>query len=81
MALHQPSSVNIKGNIEGPSVSQCRHHWLIEPASGPVSLGVCRYCHASREFKNSVAEADLDYRGPGVPNGLGIPDRATVPVE
>ena len=31
----------------------CRHYWLIEPPSGPVSLGICRFCLETRDFKNS----------------------------
>ena len=35
----------------------CRHHWLIQPADGPVSRGVCRICGETREFKNYVESA------------------------
>ena len=32
----------------------CCVHWFILPESnGPVSVGVCRYCQATREFSNS----------------------------
>jgi hypothetical protein len=30
----------------------CRHHWLIDPPSGPTSHGQCRLCGAEREFSN-----------------------------
>lgn len=30
----------------------CCHHWLIEPATGPVSKGVCKFCGEVREFQN-----------------------------
>ena len=30
------------------------HHWLIEPASGPVSKGKCKGCKATKDFMNSV---------------------------
>lgn len=33
---------------------KCRHHWLIQPANGPISEGVCQVCGENREFKNSV---------------------------
>lgn len=39
------------------------HHWLIEEATGPKSHGVCRDCHAEREFRNWLAEADFVTRG------------------
>ena len=32
----------------------CAHHRVIDAASGPVSRGVCKLCHAVREFENSV---------------------------
>ena len=37
-----------------PAVAGCRHHWVIQPATGPVSAGVCQVCGESREFKNYV---------------------------
>ena len=38
-------------------VSECRHHWVIEPPTGPVSRGVCQVCEAVREFKNYIDAA------------------------
>ena len=35
----------------------CCHHWTIQPATGPVSQGVCRLCGEVREFKNYVEAA------------------------
>ncbi len=35
-------------------VKTCPHHWMIPPAEGPTSVGVCRFCHETREFKNFV---------------------------
>lgn len=35
------------------------HHWLIEEVSGLLSVGVCRYCHARREFRNWLSETDF----------------------
>jgi len=32
----------------------CRHYWIIEAPTGPVSRGVCRVCHVGREFKNYI---------------------------
>ena len=32
----------------------CRHHWVIQPATGPISSGVCQLCDETREFKNYV---------------------------
>ena len=32
----------------------CCHHWIIQPAVGPVSEGSCQNCGEVREFKNSI---------------------------
>ena len=39
------------------TVSECRHHWVIQPADGPVSNGACQICGETREFKNYVESA------------------------
>ena len=31
----------------------CTHHWIIESAFGPTSLGVYHWCGERREFRNS----------------------------
>ena len=31
----------------------CAHHWVIDAADGHLSRGVCKLCHAAREFENS----------------------------
>ena len=36
------------------SVDNCTHHWLIEPANGPTSVGVCQECGAEAEFQNYI---------------------------
>ena len=41
--------------IKAPKVT-CRHHWIIEPAVGPVSKGTCRKCGGQRQFKNYLEE-------------------------
>ncbi len=38
----------------------CCHHWDIQPAKGPVSLGVCRNCWKTREFVNSIGDWSFD---------------------
>ena len=30
----------------------CSHYWVIQPADGPLSLGVCKLCREAREFRN-----------------------------
>ena len=39
------------------AVFTCRHHWVIQPADGPVSNGLCQVCGETREFKNYVESA------------------------
>ena len=46
------------------SLPVCRHHWVIQPADGPISIGSCQICGVSREFKNYVESATWgDSRG------------------
>ena len=50
----------VKTTIENkgePAVSTCRHHWVIQPADGPVSNGSCQVCGETRDFKNYVESA------------------------
>jgi len=35
-----------------------RHHWRIEEVQGPISMGSCLDCSATREFKNWTDELD-----------------------
>ncbi|MFQ5997237.1 MAG: hypothetical protein ACE5KP_06410 [Dehalococcoidales bacterium] len=41
---------------------ECRHYWIIEGAKGPISRGVCKFCGAEREFRNSWPP-DSSYAG------------------
>jgi len=41
-------------NEKEPTVNQgCGHYWVIEAAHGPTSRGVCKFCGAVKEFRNS----------------------------
>ena len=42
---------------DSAAVAVCRHHWVIQPADGPVSNGACQICGETREFKNYVESA------------------------
>ena len=42
---------------DSASVAVCRHHWVIQPADGPVSNGACQICGETRDFKNYVESA------------------------
>ena len=43
-----------KSQDQDTSTFNCVHHWVIEPASGPISRGKCKGCKATRDFANSV---------------------------
>jgi hypothetical protein len=42
------------GPPEGQEEFSCCHHWIIQPALGPVSEGTCQKCGEVKEFKNSI---------------------------
>ena len=42
------------GPREDEIVPACCHHWIIQPAIGPVSEGMCQKCGEVKEFKNSL---------------------------
>ena len=44
----------------------CRHYWIIEAPTGPVSRGVCRVCNSVREFKNYIEAAPWGDESPAV---------------
>ena len=44
-------------NDAAETTAVCRHHWVIQPADGPVSNGSCQICGETREFKNYVESA------------------------
>ena len=49
----QPSPANMMSLQD----FMCTHHWVIDPADGHLSRGVCKLCHAVREFENSQLSA------------------------
>ena len=66
----QPPIVSLS-EVQEPA--QCRHHWVIQPATGPVSQGVCQACGEARDFMNYVESAPwgdtrLGNRSGGEPN-------------
>jgi hypothetical protein len=36
--------------------SGCSHHWAIDSAEGPTSLGRCKLCGAERSFLNQYKD-------------------------
>ena len=53
--MAQQTSIPPTGELENPV--QCRHHWVIQTATGPMSQGVCQLCGLVREFQNYVEAA------------------------
>lgn len=47
--------------LEEQTVPTCRHHWVIEPANGPISWGECQICHEGKEFQNSIGDVERDH--------------------
>ena len=45
-------------------VSDCVHHWMIDSPNGPVSMGTCKVCGMSSEFKNSIQGSGWDRESP-----------------
>jgi hypothetical protein len=35
------------------------HHWVIEPANGVTSPGVCQLCGAEKEFTNTIDDNQI----------------------
>ena len=33
--------------------AECIHYWLIEPANGPTSNGICKECKEKKSFTNT----------------------------
>ncbi len=51
-----------------PTVPECLHHWVIEPADGPISEGVCRKCAEVKTFANYVERHDWSNQGDPTPS-------------
>ena len=56
----EPTRVAFELIPQDMAAAICCHHWVIEPAEGPTSLGVCRKCSESREFRNSIVDVERD---------------------
>lgn len=48
------TQVKVLPEEERPEKETCHHFWKIEQASGPTSVGLCKYCGATKEFYNSL---------------------------
>ena len=43
--------------------SNCAHHWAIESPNGPTSVGACKRCGETKEFKNSIRITSWESEG------------------
>lgn len=71
--VQQAEVIPVQEVPEGSVV--CRHHWLIQAADGPTSIGVCRICGETKDFKNYIETATwgdtrLINRQEPVPSGV-----------
>ncbi|MCH7737825.1 MAG: hypothetical protein IH872_10560 [Chloroflexi bacterium] len=57
MAQHTTIAPEPEIEDNAATIAVCRHHWVIQPADGPVSKGACQICGETREFKNYVESA------------------------
>jgi hypothetical protein len=55
----------LMASADGDSSPQpdCTHHWVIESANGPTSLGRCKLCGGRREFFNDPDAVRLQRPG------------------
>ena len=55
--VEEAEAVAAEASVESLNLADapvCAHHWIIEPANGPVSQGQCQNCLEVRGFKNFV---------------------------
>jgi hypothetical protein len=51
--MNMPNKAPVAEPIEKEEAA-CKHYWVIQAATGPVSPGVCQSCGETRDFKNYV---------------------------
>ena len=44
---------NLSREVVSNKKDKCVHHWSIEPPNGTISIGRCKVCKETREFRNS----------------------------
>ncbi len=60
---------------EEPTVPECLHHWVIEPAEGPTSEGVCQKCAEVKTFANYVEQNTWSNQGNPTTSASQVRDR------
>lgn len=59
-----------KTNTKPVEKETCQHYWVIEPAEGKTSIGLCKNCGEWREFDNYIVVeswADDIFKIPSLP--------------
>jgi len=59
MARQEVETAPIETEEESPVEIKCAHYWLIEPATGPTSMGICKLCGTQKEFSNQFRRNGL----------------------
>ena len=67
----QQISRRVPGQEQGEVA--CRHHWIIEAPTGPVSRGVCQLCEDERDFNNYIESAPWGEDANAAQPGAQIP--------
>ena len=60
----KPAEKGLTVTEQEETLSDCKHHWLIESPNGPTSQGVCKLCGMQSEFKNSMPGSGWDRGNP-----------------
>jgi hypothetical protein len=55
--MTQVATIPVPAPIKDEENPQCQHYWVIQPAMGPESQGICQTCGETRHFKNYVEGA------------------------
>ena len=53
----------------------CCHHWVIQPADGPLSEGACQNCGEVRTFTNYVERHAWSNQGDPTPSTSQVRDK------
>lgn len=61
-------------SVKDITLDECKHYWKIESSNDPISIGVCKYCGAEKEFLNSLPDYTVIRRNSRVLEGPGLPE-------
>jgi hypothetical protein len=67
MARQEVETAPIGTEEESTVEVKCAHYWLIEPATGPTSMGICKLCGTQKEFSNQFRRNGLSGGAPSSP--------------